>query len=371
MTSNNKGTYLQSLGTLQLAAVIAVVLGHFWLDDSVYMNSVGVSFCFVYSGYFTAMRHKFGQGYGLMAHAAFLRDKLAKLYPLHVLGVALGILGGMLAWGGIVSPKVLLAHLTLTSSWIPNPAYYFGANPVAWFVCDMFFLYLMAPIVVPNLRRLAPGWQVALIAALLMLEFIGGYTSGAGSSAPLLNNYTLYQFPPIRLLDFATGVVICNIGGTLTWHRLQERLTPLASSIIEVVAIVLFLVLYRAGKDLIHAHCFRAFCASAPAIVLFFTSFILTSRRRGVVSRLLCIQPLTALSRVSAEVYLLQYGVYFLIEHLCKQVGLHQQPVPYFVIQMAGLLLTAWLAHRYYVLPMGSRLRGKQRIRSNSGAPKN
>ena len=63
MTSNNKGTYLQSLGTLQLAAVIAVVLGHFWLDDSVYMNSVGVSFCFVYSGYFTAMRHKFGQGY--------------------------------------------------------------------------------------------------------------------------------------------------------------------------------------------------------------------------------------------------------------------------------------------------------------------
>ena len=370
MTSN-KSTFLQSLRSLQLLAVIAVVLGHFWLDDSVYMNSVGVSFCFVYSGYFTARRHTFGRGYGLKEHLAFLRDKLARLYPLHVLAVVLSIVVAILSWGGAVSLKILLAHLTLTSSWIPDPAYYIGANPVAWFVCDLFFLYLMAPIVVRTLGRLAPLWQVVLMAVLLLLEFVGGAIANAHSGSDFLNIYVPYQFPPIRLLDFATGVVICNIGGTLTWRRLQERLTSLASSIIEVVAIVLFLVLYRAGKDLIHAHCFRAFCASAPAIVLFFTSFILTSRRRGVVSRLLCIQPLTALSRVSAEVYLLQYGVYFLIEHLCKQVGLHQQPVPYFVIQMAGLLLTAWLAHRYYVLPMGSRLRGKQRIRSNSRAPKN
>ena len=89
-------------------------------------------------------------GYGLKEHVAFLRDKLAKLYPLHVLAVVLSIVVAILSWGGAVSPKVLLAHLTLTSSWIPNPAYYFGANPVAWFVCDLFFLYLMAPIVVAN-----------------------------------------------------------------------------------------------------------------------------------------------------------------------------------------------------------------------------
>ena len=154
MTSN-ESTFLQSLRSLQLLAVFAVVLGHFWLDDSVYMNSVGVSFCFVYSGYFTARRHTFGRGYGLKEHLAFLRDKLARLYPLHVLAVVLSIVVAILSWGGAVSLKILLAHLTLTSSWIPDPAYYIGANPVAWFVCDLFFLYLMAPIVVRTLGRLA------------------------------------------------------------------------------------------------------------------------------------------------------------------------------------------------------------------------
>ena len=359
--SSNNGTFLQSLGSLQLAAVIAVVLGHFWLDDSVFMNSVGVSFCFVYSGYFTAMRHPFGRDYGLKEHATFMRDKLAKLYPLHVLAVVLGLLAGVLAWSGCVSLKVLLAHLTLTSSWIPNPSYYFGANPVAWFVCDLFFLYLMAPLVVRLLRRLSPVWQVVLVAVLLVLEFVSGYVPESSSGEPLLNNFMLYQFPPIRLLDFATGVVIYNVGRSMPWQRLQARLTPMISTLAEVAAVALFLVLYRVGKDMIHVHCYRAYCASAPAIVVLFTTFILTSTRQGALSRLLCIKPLSVLSNVSAEVYLLQYCVYFLTECLCKPLGLTQKPLTYFVIQMTVLILTAWVIHRYYVSPLNRYLRSPKK----------
>ena len=361
MTSNNKGTFLQSLGSLQLAAVIAVVLGHFWLDDSVFMNSVGVSFCFVYSGYFTAMRHPFDRGYGVKEHANFMRDKLAKLYPLHVLAVVLGAVVGMLSWGGAVGLKVLLAHLTLASPWIPDPTYYFGANPVAWFVCDLFFLYLMAPVVVRALRRLTPAWQVVVMVCLLVLEFAGGYTADAQSGKPLLNNYVLYQFPPIRLLDFATGVVIYHVVRTKPWQRLQARLTPVTSTIAEVAAVVLFLLLYRVGKDVIHAHCYRAFCASAPAIVILFTAFILTSSRHGLLSQVLSVKPLAALSSVSAEVYLLQYGVFFLIECLCKPFGLHENMPLYFVIQMSGLLIAAWAIGRFYVTPLSHRLRSRRR----------
>ena len=39
--------------------------------------------------------------------------------------------------------QVTLAHLTLLSTWIPTPSYYFGINPVAWFICDLFFLFLI------------------------------------------------------------------------------------------------------------------------------------------------------------------------------------------------------------------------------------
>ena len=356
MASNNNGTFLQSLGSLQLLAVIAVVLGHFWLEDSVFLNSVGVSFCFVYSGYFTAMRHPFGKDYGLGSHATFLRNKLAKLYPLHMLAVILSLAVAILSWGGGVGPKVLLAHATLTSSWIPNSAYYFGANPVAWFVCDLFFLYLMAPVVIRVLRRLTPLWQVALMVVLLVLEFVCGYRPDANSSGLILNHFVLYQFPPIRLLDFASGVVLYNVTCTQAWQRLKERLTPRTATVAEVVAILLFLLLYRVGKDVIHAHCFRAYCASAPAIIVLLATFALTSSCQGLLSRALSIKPVAWLSTVSFEVYLMQFCVYFFVEYLCKRCGLNEYLPAYFLLQMSCLVITAWLTHRYYVKPLARRL---------------
>jgi peptidoglycan/LPS O-acetylase OafA/YrhL len=355
MASNN-GTFLQSLGSLQLLAVIAVVLGHFWLDDSVFMNSVGVSFCFVYSGFFTAMRHPFSSDYGVRDHAHFMRGKLAKLYPLHMFAVALGLLAMWLSWGGAVGWKSLLAHATLTSSWIPIPAYYFGANPVAWFVCDLFFLYLMAPLVVKALRLMPVMWQAVLMLVLLVLEFVAGYRPDVDSSGLILSHFALYQFPPIRLLDFASGVVLFNITCTGAWQRLKERLTPRSATIAEVLSIVLFLILYRIGKDVIHAHCFRAYCASAPAIIVLLSTFVLTSSCQGAASRALSVKPMAWLSNVSSEVYLLQFGVYFLVEFLCKRCGLDEHLLPYFMVQMSCLAVAAWLTHRYYVAPLARRL---------------
>lgn len=363
MASNNDGTFLQSLGSLQLLAVIAVVLGHFWLDDSVFLNSVGVSFCFVYSGYFTAMRHPFGPDYGLKDHSWFMWGKLAKLYPLHILAVMLGVLVAVLCWDGGVGPKILLAHATLLSPWIPDPSYYIGSNPVAWFVCDLFFLYLMAPVVIRLLKRLSTVKQVILIALLLVLEFIGGYRHDAIASATGLNIYLLYQFPPTRLLDFATGVVLYNMTRTTTWQHLIERLTPATSTITEVVAILLSLVLYRVGKDVLHAHCYRAFCASAPAIVTLLLAFVLTSTRQGLISKGLSIKPMAWLSNLTFEIYLLQYCVYFLIKWLCKPYGLTEHPLPYFLVQMTGLILAAWTAHCYYVKPLGRRLSPPQAVK--------
>ena len=356
MASNNNGTFLQSLGSLQLLAVIAVVLGHFWLDDSVFLNSVGVSFCFVYSGFFTAMRHPFGKDYGQRDHATFMLNKLAKLYPLHMLAVVLGLLVGLLSWGGGVGLKVLLAHATLTSSWIPNPAYYFGANPVAWFVCDLFFLYLMAPVVIRVLRCFSTIWQVLIVAVLLVLEFLGGYRPDAESTGLILNHFTLYQFPPIRLLDLAAGVVLYHVTCTATWQRLKDRLTPTAATVAEVVATLLFLLLYRLGKDVIHLHCYRAYCASAPAIIVLLSTFVMTSSCPGWLSRLLSIRPVAWLSTVSFEVYLMQFCVYFFVEYLCKRCGLNEHLLPYFVVQMTCLVLAAWITHRYYVKPLARRL---------------
>ena len=355
---NAKDTYLQPLGTLQLIAIIMVVLGHFWIKDAVFLNSACVSFCFVYSGFFTAMFHPFGQGYGLREHGRFMWHKLAKLYPLHVLGIALGLLSGYITWHATgVNPRILLAHLTLTSPWIADRAYYFGVNPVAWFICALFFLYLVAPLVV-KLLRLIPRvrWQAVLILTLLALEFVCGYSADPDSEPLLLNRFHLYQFPPLRLLDFATGIVLFNASQSTAWRRLADRLTPRAATLIEAGAVILSIALYYLGKTHLHEHCYRAFCASAPAVVVLLGAFVFTTGRNGAVSRVLSLHPLVVLSTIGAEIYLLQLGVHFSLRPLLLQCGLVKGTTPYLLTQLAALLLVSWLVHRYFVIPIRDRL---------------
>ena len=76
--------YLQPLGTLQLLAIIMVVIGHFWVKENEFMNSVGVSFCFVYSGFFTAMRHPFGREYGWSDHCRFMWNKFGDFFTQNI-----------------------------------------------------------------------------------------------------------------------------------------------------------------------------------------------------------------------------------------------------------------------------------------------
>lgn len=349
--------YLQSLGTLQVLAIISVVIGHFWVKNNEFLNSVGVSFCFVYSGFFTAMHHQFGAGYGLRDHCRFLWDKLARLYPLHVLAIALNIIVMLLTgMTSGLSLKVLAAHLTLLSPWIPDQAYYFGYNPVAWFICVLFFLYLMAPLVIKLLRKLNIALQVIVAIALLLLEFYCGYSAEAGSGSSILNAYQLYQFPPIRLLDFGTGAVLFNLMQTL-WRKLPKTLlSPTAATLIEVAAILVFVALFAVGQQWLHPHCFRAFCTSAPAIIVLFGAFALTAGSKGLISNILSIQPLTWLSRLGAEIYLLQFSVFFALSPLCKWAGIVGNTYLHLPLVLIVLCLVSWLVHKAWTLPLGRRL---------------
>ena len=345
-------THIQSLGTLQLAAIITVFIGHFWVKDPSFQNSACVAFCFVYSGFFTALHHRFPSSYGKKDHLMFMWNKLAKLYPLHVLGVVMGLIAARIAWGGGASPSILLAHFTLTSSWIPFSEYFFGCNAVAWYICDLFFLYLMAPLLVRGLRKIPVLWQVLLIIALLVIQF----TVEALSLLGLYHYYFIYQFPVARLLDFAAGITIYNITQCGKWQELKERITSTSATVIEVCSIILFLIMFAVGKNYLHTHCYRGFCAAAPAIAALFIPFILTSGSNGLVSRMLEWKPFKSLSSLGAEIYLLQASPYFLILTFFRRCGFMPHPVAYFIIQMSALLLVAWLVHRYYVTPIKKRM---------------
>lgn len=357
-----KQTYLQSLGTLQLLAIVMVVVGHVGVKDNTFMNSLGVSFCYVYSGFFTALHHPFGSTYGTRDHLRFMRNKLAKLYPLHVLALALNcILIPMIHPASGISMKVVLAHLTLASPWIPVQSFYFGYNPVAWYICALFFLYLMAPVVVRFLRRIPVLCQLALIVGLLVLEFVGGYVRDLSVDDPLINGYYLYQFPPVRLLDFGAGIIIYNLTCSMGWQRLAQRLTSRSSTLIEAGAIVAFALFYWVGSKHLQPHCYRAFCSSAPAIIALFVPFIFTSSCPGSVSRALSRTPFPKLCSVGAEIYLLQFFAYFSLTPLFKLIHINDAPLIYVPITVVALILFSLVVHRFITTPFYMKLRPVKR----------
>lgn len=348
-----KQHHIQSLATLQLVAILTVVIGHYAVTDNAFLNSVGVSFCFVYSGFFTALRHEFGPSYGLRDHLGFLRGKLARFYPLHVLALLLCALSYYLldfrVPTKLLNAKVLLAHLTLTSPWFATPSYYFGLNAVAWFLCDLFFLYLAAPWMVRGLRLLRPFWQVCLVVLLAALQLAGGY-------ADVFTPYQLYQFPPMRLLDFGTGVVLCNVSRTDRWQELARQLTPRRATVVEVAALVVSLLLYPLCEKYLHGHCYRAYCASAPIVTVMLGTMVLTVDGNGVISRMLRRNPLAALSDLGAEMYLLQLATFFLLERHLARWGVTQYHMVHLLLQLALLLAVSWLVHRLYTAPLARRL---------------
>lgn len=350
-------TYLTAIGSLQLIAIIAVVIGHFAVKNPSFMNSHWVSFCFVYSGFFTARHHRFGPGYGVRDHAHFMLDKLARLYPLHLFALALGLFDSWYVWGSnTVNLKVLFSQLTLISPWIPDQNYYFAINPVGWFLCDLFFLYLMAPVVVKALRRCRLVWQVVGITALLLGEWMGGYTPQPGAGSSVIGMYLAYEFPPIRLLDFATGIILYNITQGAWWQHIRHQVTASRATLIEAAGTAMFILLYLTEKTFLFPHCYRAFCVMAPGIVTLLATFLLTSHADGHISRLLSISPLTRLSAIGAEIYLLQFGVFYLLKPSLEAVGLHLYDPLQFVLFFVALLVISWLTHRYYVTPTGKWL---------------
>lgn len=358
-----KRRHIQSLATLQLLAILAIVASHFWLEDATYLQALCVSFCFLYSGYFTAASHRVDGHYELREHARFMRDKLAKLYPLHLLALALCLLAAYLCWGSnYLFSKVLLAHLTLLSPWIPTPSYYFGVNPVAWFICVLLFLYLLSPLIIRLLRRMTLGWQVAVLMLLIGVEMLAGYADDPASPSlliPFPAHYYLYEFPLARLLDFATGIVLYHVAQGSWWRDMASRLNVSRATLVEVGAVLLFLAFYWLGKTWLHPHWYRAFCSMVPAVVTLLGAFVLTAGKGGALSRLLSPSWLAVLSSLGAEIYLLQFGVFSLVRYLVERWGLPTQGLVYFLVQSIALLAVAMAVHHGFVKPLYRRLKSQ------------
>ncbi len=201
---------LPALTSLRFFFAFGVLLFHLKFTLSAYVSgtvfdqlNIGVQFFFVLSG--------FVLGYSHRARTALpLRDfyvkRFARIYPLHVITGLFWCVFFLPIWDATPRQALLsgLANVTLTQAFVPGLVFALGINAVSWSLSDEAFFYAVFPVV----RR----WKVALAVVIMVVAyFVTAHLlnkQGAINAAfPLFN----YFFPPVRLADFAVGILAAQL----------------------------------------------------------------------------------------------------------------------------------------------------------------
>ncbi|MFG2650299.1 acyltransferase family protein [Streptomyces sp. NPDC048436] len=188
---------------------------------------IGVSFFFVLSGFVLTWSTPQGRKAG-----EFWRKRLAKIFPVYVvssLAAALLLIITAQMWP---SWRVVLAQVFMVQAWVPDQSYFLGINPVMWSLsCEAFF-YLCFPALLLVLSRAATRtlWisAVVCVALTFVLPGLAGEVLALRTPEPAMfvsldgfDNQFMYWFtyifPPMRLTEFALGVIIALLIRRNAW----------------------------------------------------------------------------------------------------------------------------------------------------------
>jgi peptidoglycan/LPS O-acetylase OafA/YrhL len=226
---------LRMLTALRALAALMVVLFHFadrtapgsalhtTLIDH---GQLGVDIFFVLSGFILAHVYLERCAQGRFAMGDFLVNRLARLYPMHLVMLLLAVGNGLAAWRNGLALEVygpmlgldpvtghgalwnLLTSLTLTHAWGTTNGHYF--NSVSWSISAEAAAYLLFPLIAAaSLAFGARAKQRMAVAVLVYLacELAARCLLGAG-----LNDLS-WRYGILRILpEFAMGVAVYGLG---------------------------------------------------------------------------------------------------------------------------------------------------------------
>ncbi|MBO9557500.1 MAG: acyltransferase [Caulobacter sp.] len=178
---------IKPLTALRFFAAFWVVMYHYWPNLSaaappavIAKGYLGVEAFFTLSGFILCHVYLQGVGNGRFRYGDFLWNRLARVYPLHLVTLAgVGLMAFAAGLAGIAVDKNMLAWSALPANLLLVQAWGFapvsGWNHPSWSISAEWFAYLCFPafaVVAWKLRerpRLAVGLALALIAGLYPL----------------------------------------------------------------------------------------------------------------------------------------------------------------------------------------------------------
>jgi peptidoglycan/LPS O-acetylase OafA/YrhL len=383
-TPSAAGAQLPALTSLRFIAALAVVVLHYrdllgplpaWLLQLIVGGQFGVTFFFVLSGFILTYRYRdwFAGGVGAAGYWRFQRFRLARIYPVYVLGLLLDTpwhlieraQAGQLAAEAPTFAASWLVNLVGLQAWVPVVPYAMFWNTPAWSVAAEFFFYAAFPWLCSVLAR--HGTSAGRLAAALLGALLGGALLYAAmiyamnyvwQVAPQTQYLVIVYNPLLRGSEFVAGCVAGHL-----FMLMRDRGDPLLRTERARNAVVALCLLAIGARIAMPGY-------SGPSSVLWlidgsvkYAAFILpfvglilaVASGRTWLSPLLERPMIVLLGEASYSLYIIHWSVVTVL-HL-KLLGPLGTPLVHALLLLATVLMSV-ACYRWVEVPWRRRLRG-------------
>jgi peptidoglycan/LPS O-acetylase OafA/YrhL len=238
---------LKPLTSLRFVAALMVFVHHvppaYALAERLSFGYAGVGFFFVLSGFILTYAHHrdFAGALTPRAVRAFHAARIARIYPLHVVTMALALAWfipfGAPQWDvSTVHDRIagFIAQTMLLQSWSPDGNVYGAGNPVSWSISVEALFYALLPVALWLLIRAARRSSARLLIVTATIVCAAQYAVLWTVHVTPGITWLLYRFPIARLPDFAVGMLL-----GLAFVRRARSGPRLSGTALEVAAIAI------------------------------------------------------------------------------------------------------------------------------------
>lgn len=358
-----------SIESLRGIYILLIFLVHYHIDGEPVLVSggdCGVAFFFMTSGFVMSAGYYKKMTENPVSPLRFSINRCRIFYPLHLVCIAAAIILYRIS----LTPQSIeygFLNIGLLESWISNPECYFGYNPVAWFLSDIAFCYIIFAITAncklfSNLKsKETLIFALSVIAYLILIRFIR-------DSREKINFYC-YILPITRSFDFILGILVWQIYDRTKRAQHSKEIerkllgqSMFTKTLIETAAIasvVLSIVLYPYIRL-----CYQAaamWWPSTIAVLLIFSIF--DNKKGGLISRMLATKPLRGFGRISFVFFIIHILNINFVRILDNHFNLGFGDMPRFIITLLLTTALAAIIHNYFQKPYRQWLKNNSQNR--------
>ncbi|MFF1337237.1 acyltransferase family protein [Streptomyces sp. NPDC058290] len=202
-------------------------------------GALGVTFFFVLSGFVLTWSARDRD-----TMRAFWRRRFVKIYPNYVITWALALL----TFAAVMTkPWQAVVNLLMVQVWVADFATNFSVDPPSWSLGAEAIFYLAFPLLFLLIKKIDPArlkwWIGGVVAAICLTPTLtyavipgGGMQMPGADGTSTVQYWFAYVLPPVRLLDFALGILVARAVMAGRWRNIGTTWSALLLAVSYAVA---------------------------------------------------------------------------------------------------------------------------------------